>query len=523
VAPPSAPELTALATLRADGRLPVATLVAAIDAWQSEPAAATTDALRTASEAILAAGGRPDGWLRLAAPAWPSLELGLGSWRSGPRPDGAGSGGSWLPLAAAGGRVPLGSIWMPGSPEINRDAASLLAIALDLAWSRQEARASLVRLDALDAATAAIASELSIDGVLQLIVDQVRPLVSARYAAIGIVGERGGIERFVTSGLDDAARRAIGHLPRGHGILGLIIEEARSIRLDDLTAHPRSYGFPPNHPPMRSFLGVPVTAKGRSVGNLYLTDKEGGRSFTEDDERIVEMFARHAGIAIHNARLHEELGRLAIVEERERIGQDLHDGIIQALYAVSLSLEDLGELMADDPGEAEARVDRAIEGIHGAIRDIRNFIFGLRPELLEDVDLRGGLEHLADEFRRTTFIDITVTAPDQVDLGVDDAVQLLQLAREALSNVARHASASQVSLELSVADGTLSLSVVDDGAGFDPALARGPGHHGLGNMRDRAETLGGDLAIASRPGGGTRLTVTVPIDPADRPPEESIR
>ena len=139
---------------------------------------------------------------------------------------------------------------------------------------------------------------------------------------------------------------------------------------------------------MTTFLGVPVAVKGRSVGNLYLTDKAGGDSFTESDQAIVESFARHAGIAIENARLHEMVKVLAIVDERERIGKDLHDGIIQSIYAVGLSLEDVPELMEEDHDEVVRRVERAIDSLHLTIRDIRNFIFDLRPELLGGRSLR---------------------------------------------------------------------------------------------------------------------------------------
>ena len=359
------------------------------------------------------------------------------------------------------------------------------------------------------------------DRVLQVIVDRVRPLVGARYAALGILGDHGQIDRFITSGIDDATRREIGHPPRGRGILGLIIRESTGLRLTDLMTDSRAVGFPPNHPPMHSFLGVPVSVEGRTIGNLYLTDKQGGIEFSTDDQRFVETFARHAGIAIHNARLHVELQNLAVLQERERIGQDLHDGIIQALYGVGLSLEDVGEMMLDDPAGAGERVERAIDNIHGTIRDIRNFIFGLRPELLEDLDLGGGLTNLADEFRRSTLLETTLVTEGPSDLDAEDAVQLLQLAREALSNVARHAGASRVSVELTAVDGMLRLIISDDGRGFDPTANRGPAHHGLNNMRARAESLGGTLTMDSQPSAGTRVIFQVPLEPDSRIEETS--
>ena len=210
-------------------------------------------------------------------------------------------------------------------------------------------------LEALDAATRAIAGVLDLDAVLQLIVERVCALADARYAALGIVDEFGGIDRFITVGITPEQRALLGPPPTGHGLLGLIIREGRSYRIPDIAAHPDSYGFPPNHPPMTSLLGVPVTVKGRAIGNLYLTDKRGAGEFSAGDQQLVELFAHHAGIAIENARLHEQVRQLAVVEERDRIGQELHDGIIQSLYAVTLSLEDVETLMTEDPAEAKAR------------------------------------------------------------------------------------------------------------------------------------------------------------------------
>jgi GAF domain-containing protein len=181
---------------------------------------------------------------------------------------------------------------------------------------------------ALDAAVRGIAGLTSVDDALQVIVDGVRPLVGASYAALGIVDADGRIERFITSGMDDETRRQIGALPEGHGLLGLIIRENRSFRIPDLNVDARRYGFPPNHPPMTSFLGVPITIKGISLGRLYLTNKIGATEFSDEDRSLVETFALHAGIAMENARLHEQLQRLAVVDERERISKDLHDGII---------------------------------------------------------------------------------------------------------------------------------------------------------------------------------------------------
>ena len=157
---------------------------------------------------------------------------------------------------------------------------------------------------------------------------------------------------------------------------------------------------------MRSLLGVPIRVKNRIIGNLYLTDKEGAAGFSDDDQRLVELFASHAGIAMENARLHEAVGRLAVVEERERIGKDLHDGIIQSMYAVSLSLEDVPDLMDEDPAEARARVDRAIDALNQTIQDLRGFIFGLRPELVDRTDLVGLLVALTEQLHQNSLVEV---------------------------------------------------------------------------------------------------------------------
>jgi signal transduction histidine kinase len=373
---------------------------------------------------------------------------------------------------------------------------------------------ALEALEALDAATRGIAGVLDVDLVLQLIVDRVRDLIGASYAALGIVTPRGDIERFITSGMADDVRTAIGPPPHGRGLLGLIIREGRSYRIPEIAAHPDSSGFPPNHPPMTSFLGVPVAVKGRPIGNLYLTDKRRAREFSADDQKLVETFALHAGIAIDNARLHEQVQRLAVVEERERISRDLHDGIIQGIYAVALSLEDVPDLMNTERDEAVERIDRAIDSLNLTIRDIRNFILGLRSEFLGGADLESGLATLSHDFALNSPIEVVLdvergrSAGDT--LAMDDRVHLLQMVREALSNAARHSKGRLATVRLEADDGEVVVTVADDGIGFDPAAVRPSGHLGLANIRDRAVRMGGAADVESRPGAGTRVIIRLP-------------
>jgi signal transduction histidine kinase len=367
-------------------------------------------------------------------------------------------------------------------------------------------------LNAVDEAARAIAGLLDVEDALQLIVDRVRTLVGARYAALGIVGPDDRIQRFITSGMTATEREAIGPLPVGRGLLGLIIREARSFRIPTIAAHPDTSGFPPNHPPMTSFLGVPVTSAGRSVGNFYLTDKSGAAEFTSDDQRLVELFALHAGIAIDNARLHQQAADYAIVQERDRIGRDLHDGIIQSLYAVSLSLEDVPDMMTSSPTEAEGRVDSAIDSLQASIRDLRNFIYGLRPETLDGADVPAGIVALGEQFRYNTLVEIEIDVDVAAgrDISSEHGAELLQVVREALSNAARHAHSRQLSLSFRQDGAGSTLIVADDGVGFDSSSLVPAGHQGLGNMRARAEAIGATMEVESAVGEGTRIIVVLP-------------
>ena len=369
-------------------------------------------------------------------------------------------------------------------------------------------------VQALDQAVRGISSVLDLDLVRQLIVDRVRELVDAEYAAIGIVDPEGAIERFITSGIGHEDRARIGELPHGRGLLGLIIRENRTYRIPEIAAHPESYGFPPHHPPMHSFLGMPILSRGAPIGRLYLTNKRGATEFSEADQALVEVFALHAGIAIENARLHDQVRRLAIVDERDRISRDLHDSVIQAIYAQTLALDDVPEIMDREPDEARRRVDEAIDALHAVIRDIRNFIFGLRPVLLERGDLADGLAQLATELRRSAAVtvELVVEGEDRLrDLPIELVAELLAVAREALSNVARHARATRAAIIVTADDaGALRIEIADDGIGFDSDAPIEGGHHGLANIGARVRAARGTLETTSVPGTGTRIIVTVP-------------
>ncbi|MEX2135855.1 MAG: GAF domain-containing sensor histidine kinase [Chloroflexota bacterium] len=380
----------------------------------------------------------------------------------------------------------------------------------EVSWEVRARRAE-AHLAALDVAVQGISGVLALEAVLHLIVDRVRDLADAEYAALGIARPDGVIQRFMTSGLSAIARERIGALPRGHGLLGLIIRNGQTFRIPEIAEDPRRHGFPPNHPEMHSFLGVPITVKGQAVGDLYLTNKRGAAEFSAEDQTLVERFAAHAGLAIENARLSERVQALAVVEERERIGRDLHDGIIQRIYGVTLGLDDVPEIALQDPAAAAERVDRAIDALHAAIAEIRTFIYGLRPGLDGPGVVASALETLAEEARLNGSMPIEVKSVGDTRLAPTIGAELISIAREALSNVVRHADASRATMEVTAANGEVRLEIADDGKGFDARTPGRGGHHGLANMLRRAESLGGSLLVESGPGRGTRIIVVLPL------------
>jgi signal transduction histidine kinase len=360
-----------------------------------------------------------------------------------------------------------------------------------------------------------LASELGLEAVLQRIVDEAVDLTDATYGALGVLGLDGRIAEFVTTGITPEQRVAIGDPPTGHGILGLLIRDPRPVRIHNLADHELSYGFPPNHPTMTSFLGVPVSSRGIVFGNLYLTNKKGAAEFDQGDEDALVVLAAQAGIAVENARLYaearalrEEVERLAVLEDRERIAKDLHDGVIQSLFAVGMGLQ--GTSMASGDPQVAERIDAAVEEIDRVIRDLRNYIFGLRPGALADRALDAAMRELAAEFEQRSGI-VTVTEIDRAIASDLSAVagEVLQLAREALSNVGRHSGATTCRLSLVRIEDRAVLEVDDDGKGFDPlGTQRGDG---LTNLEQRAGAAGGRAVIDSAPGRGTTVRVELPL------------
>ena len=366
------------------------------------------------------------------------------------------------------------------------------------------------KLRRLLSAVLLITNDVELPHLLKTLIAEACSLVDARYGALGVLNEaRTDLEQFLTVGLDEAEERAIGARPTGRGVLGLLITDPMPLRLDRLSQHPQSYGFPPYHPPMTSFLGVPLRVRDVVFGNLYLTDKIGAEGFSDEDEALAEALALATGIAIQNHRLYERVRALSVLDDRDRIARDLHDRVIQRIYAVGMSLS--GAARLDDLPGVHERVEHAIDDLDATITEIRSTIFELGETLLPD-GLRHAVVQLADELTPTVGTRPEVRFVGPVDNAVPPQIadHILAVIREALTNAAKHAQASRCSVEISVTDDVVLVAVIDNGRGIeiDPAGSVG---HGLMNLRNRAEKLGGTFEILSVDGAGTRLSWSAPL------------
>ena len=362
------------------------------------------------------------------------------------------------------------------------------------------------RLSRLVEAAAAVAGQTDLTAVLFTTVETARDLTGAPFGALGVVGDHGMLVEFLHAGMDAKLVASIGAPPRGHGLLGTITRMGKTVRVDNIAAHPDAVGFPEHHPPMTSFLGAPVRAGGSIFGNLYLTDKDGG--FTTEDEAVVDALALIAGSAINTARLHRRLRRVAVVEDRERIARDLHDAIIQDLFAVGLSLQAQSQKVGD--AEVREAIDDTVQRLDEAIASLRRFIFDLRPPMWTSRDIRDELPellgHLAQAYPAQVRVAFEGDLGDLPPGSVDDALQIVS---EAASNALRHSHAATVDVTLIREQEELVIVVRDEGVGFDPAI--GSTGMGLDNLRTRAVRAGGEAAITSSPGTGTTVRISLPV------------
>lgn len=374
----------------------------------------------------------------------------------------------------------------------------------DMPYHDVEDPAKLLRLiDAVLMIEAAV--ELPV--LLRHLVEEACSLVDARYGALGVLNEaRTGLDPFITVGMGDEEEEAIGSRPTGRGVLGVLISEPTSLRLKELGAHPDSYGFPPHHPPMKSFLGVTVRVRSVVYGNLYLTDKIGADEFNDQDQSLAEALAIAAGIAVENTRLHERVRVLSVLDDRDRIARDLHDRVIQRVFAVGMSLQAAVRLPERD--QIVERVNKAVDDLDTTVTEIRTAIFELGNKTIA-----GGLRHsvleLTEEMASSLEVRPEVTFNGPVDNAVSQRIadNLLAVLREALTNAGKHAKATSYVVTISAAE-DVCLEVQDNGIGIQVSQAFGAGL-GLLNLRNRAERLGGSFEILTGE-DGTRLLWRVP-------------
>ncbi|HEY8130395.1 MAG TPA: GAF domain-containing sensor histidine kinase [Thermoanaerobaculia bacterium] len=369
-------------------------------------------------------------------------------------------------------------------------------------------------LIALHSAGLDVASELSLDAVLKKVVDQARNLVGAKYGALSVVEDDGRIKSFVTSGITTEQREAIGPPPVGRGVLGVVLHEGQRLRLTNIASHPRSAGFPPNHPMMKTLLAVPITCKSPFVGNLYLAEKENRKEFTDDDEKTLERFAVQAAIAIDNAHLHQQVADLAVAQERLRIAHEMHDGIAQVLGYVNTKVQAANEyLRRGKSEEASGQLRELAVAARDAYSDVREAIVDLRTLPGPQQSFAEAMHEYIHRWKDQTGISTHVTIDSDLSLNAGAQLQLVRIIQEALANVRKHARATTASVDVRRRDAQLEVTVSDDGIGFNPAArvrSEFP-QFGLSTMQERASTIGGKLEIDTTPGRGTIVRIHLPL------------
>jgi len=381
------------------------------------------------------------------------------------------------------------------------------------AGARQpEASSSESLLHAINDAVLAMAAELRVEPILQGLVESARGLAGATYAALGIPDGEGGFARFITTGMSDELMAAIGPLPRTHGLLAAMLNETGSYRTRDIRKDPRFEWWPPPHPRMKSFLGVPILSKGKVIAAFYLTDKIGEEQFSEDDQAAIEMLAAHAAIAIENARLFERSRELSVVEERTRLARELHDSVSQTLFSMSLIADAAASLVDRDPAKAKSQLEGLRDMARAAVAEMRSLIFELRPADLDAEGLVATLRKHVDVLRSVHAAEIEFKENGYRALKPVVEREIYRVAQEAVGNALKHANAGRIEVALGLANGTASLVVVDDGTGFDPDDSQARATRlGITSMEERAEMIGGSLRIESGP-QGTRVQLEVPVE-----------
>ncbi|PBC64782.1 diguanylate cyclase [Streptomyces sp. Tue6028] len=382
-------------------------------------------------------------------------------------------------------------------------------------------------LSAVSSALLAMSRHLEVRDVLKTIVASARELLDAQYAALGVPDDHGGFAQFVVDGVSDAQWKAIGPLPRQHGILAAMLHEARPERLADVRKDPRFEGWPSAHPNMSDFLGLPIRDGDEVIGALFLANKVrpsegrgqdvpapragGGCGFTEDDEELLTILAQHAAIALTNARLYERSRELTIAEERSRLAHELHDAVSQKLFSLRLTAQAAAALVDRDPSRAKGELQQVAALAAEAADELRAAVVELRPTALDEDGLVATLRNQIQVLDRAHSARVGFSSRGVRALPAAQEEALLRVAQEALHNALRHSGAARVDVTLEKHGQGAVLRVTDDGSGFEPAAIRSAGRHlGLVSMRDRASGVGGNLTVESAPGKGTTIEMEVP-------------
>ncbi|WP_329389348.1 GAF domain-containing sensor histidine kinase [Streptomyces sp. NBC_01716] len=371
-------------------------------------------------------------------------------------------------------------------------------------------------LAAVSTALLAMSRHLEVRDVLKTIVASARELLDAEYAALGVPDDHGGFAQFVVDGVSDEQWKAIGPLPRQHGILAAMLLDPRPERLADVKEDPRFGGWPSAHPDMSDFLGLPIRDGDETIGTLFLANKRcpkpaDGCGFTEEDEELLGILAQHAAIALTNARLYERSRELTIAEERSRLAHELHDAVSQKLFSLRLTAQAVASLIDRDPARAKGELRQVADLAAEAADELRAAVVELRPAALDEDGLVHTLRTQIQVLDRAHSAHVTFDSCGVKALPSSQEEAMLRVAQEALHNALRHSGAERVDVTIARRGQGAVLSVTDNGKGFEPRTVRRAGRHlGLVSMRDRSSGVGGRLTVQSAPGQGTTIEMEVP-------------